>query len=52
MKHRTFPFISFQVRPITSEDFDCALLQVRASVSTQDLALYEDWNSRYGSGAK
>jgi len=41
-----------QVRPISSEDFDCALRQVRASVSTQDLALYEDWNSRYGSGAK
>lgn len=41
-----------QVRPITSDDFDAALLQVRASVSTQDLALYDDWNQRYGSGAK
>ena len=48
----TNPFLLFQVRPISSEDFDCALRQVRASVSTQDLALYEDWNSRYGSGAK
>lgn len=35
-----------------NEDFEAALSQVRASVSTQDLALYEDWNSRYGSGAK
>ena len=41
-----------QVRPITREDFSAALLQVRASVSTQDLALYEDWNNRYGSGGK
>ena len=42
----------FQVRPISSQDFESALSQVRASVSTQDLALYEDWNGRFGSGAK
>lgn len=41
-----------QVRPITKEDFDAALCQVRASVSSQDLELYEDWNKRYGSAAK
>ncbi|EFX75995.1 hypothetical protein DAPPUDRAFT_322816 [Daphnia pulex] len=41
-----------QVRPITNEDFDAALCQVRASVSSQDLDLYEDWNRRYGSAAK
>ena len=43
---------AFQVRPITNEDFNAALCQVRASVSSQDLAFYEDWNNRFGSAAK
>lgn len=38
------------IRPIAKIDFDNALKQVRASVSDKDLALYEDWNARYGSG--
>ncbi len=38
-----------QVRPITFQDFDDALKQVRASVSEKDLDLYLDWNKQYGS---
>lgn len=37
------------VRPISRIDFEKALSQVRASVSNQDLALYLDWNQKYGS---
>ncbi|BFZ23961.1 hypothetical protein BsWGS_26999 [Bradybaena similaris] len=38
-----------QVRPVMYEDFEGALLQVRASVSSKDLQLYTDWNQTYGS---
>lgn len=38
-----------QVRPITFEDFEDALPQVRASVSNKDLDLYIEWNNSYGS---
>ncbi|GFO13994.1 fidgetin-like protein 1, partial [Plakobranchus ocellatus] len=38
-----------QVRPIQLSDFEEALLQVRASVSTKDLELYTEWNKTYGS---
>ena len=37
------------VRPISREDFEEALSQVRASVSDQDLDLYLDWNQKFGS---
>lgn len=37
------------VRPISREDFEEALTQVRASVSDQDLDLYLDWNQKFGS---
>ena len=37
------------MRPISIIDFDKALTQVRASVSTRDLQLYIDWNSQFGS---
>ncbi|XP_035827724.1 fidgetin-like protein 1 isoform X2 [Aplysia californica] len=40
---------SDQVRPITLKDFQDALLQVRASVSSKDLQLYEEWNHTFGS---
>jgi SpoVK/Ycf46/Vps4 family AAA+-type ATPase len=38
-----------QVRPIGIEDFRDAMSQVRASVSTADLDLFLDWNSKFGS---
>lgn len=38
-----------QVRPITMSDFLAAMNQVRASVSSNDLDLYLDWNSKFGS---
>lgn len=38
-----------QVRPISMSDFEKAMSQVRASVSTADLAMYLEWNSKYGS---
>ncbi|CAL1535521.1 unnamed protein product [Lymnaea stagnalis] len=38
-----------QVRPIMYEDFEAALCQVRASVSSKDLQLYTEWNKTYGS---
>lgn len=37
------------VRPISRQDFEEALSQVRASVSNQDLELYLDWNKKFGS---
>lgn len=40
---------SSDVRPISRTDFEEALSQVRASVSDQDLALYLDWNQKFGS---
>jgi len=39
-----------QVRPISIEDLLAGLRQVKASVSDQDLELYEDWNNKYGAG--
>lgn len=38
-----------QLRPISREDFEEALTQVRASVSSQDLEGYLDWNRQFGS---
>lgn len=38
-----------QVRPINLTDFHAAMFQVRSSVSSEDLAQYQDWNKRYGS---
>ena len=40
------------VRPISCQDFEEALTQVRASVSNQDLELYLDWNHKFGSVSK
>jgi len=37
------------VRPMSAADFQHALTQVRASVSENDLDLYEKWNQEYGS---
>ncbi|KAI0219255.1 Fidgetin-like protein 1 [Massospora cicadina] len=38
-----------EVRPITRQDFQLALRQVRASVDPGELDLYLQWNSRFGS---
>ncbi len=38
------------IRPVMLRDFEDALRQVKASVSDQDLDMYRDWDSRYGSG--
>lgn len=38
-----------QVRPIDINDFYRAMSQVRASVSSADLAFYLDWNEKFGS---
>lgn len=38
-----------QVRPVDFGDFEKALCQVRASVSSTDLHAYVEWNSMYGS---
>jgi len=37
------------VRPIRQSDFEDAIMQVRASVSAQDLDGYMEWNKQYGS---
>lgn len=37
------------VRPISLDDFEKALTQVRASVSSSDLLAYLDWNAKFGS---
>ena len=37
------------VRPICFQDFKNALRQVRASVGTQDIAGYVEWNTQFGS---
>jgi SpoVK/Ycf46/Vps4 family AAA+-type ATPase len=37
------------VRPISLQDFKNAIRQVRASVGTQDIETYIQWNSQYGS---
>ena len=36
------------VRPVTYEDFQTALQQVKPSVSPQDLGLYIEWNKQFG----
>ncbi|XP_048248695.1 fidgetin-like protein 1 isoform X1 [Haliotis rufescens] len=41
-----------QVPPITFPDFQEAFLQVRASVSQNDLDLYINWNKQFGSFGK
>ncbi|GBG78492.1 hypothetical protein CBR_g26520 [Chara braunii] len=38
-----------EFRPISLQDFQRALQQVRASVSASELGLYEDWNRQFGS---
>lgn len=38
-----------KVRPISMDDFEEALGGVRASVGSQDLKLYEEWNTQFGS---
>jgi SpoVK/Ycf46/Vps4 family AAA+-type ATPase len=40
---------SSEVRPIVRKDFEDALMQVRASVSNQDLDGYLEWNKQFGS---
>lgn len=40
-----------EVRPIEFSDFEDALLQVKASVSSKDLQGYNVWNKMYGSGS-
>ena len=37
------------VRAMTMQDFEYALMQVRASVSERDLDMYKDWNQQFGS---
>ena len=39
---------SSEVRKICLEDFRNALAKVRISVSTEDVAKYEEWNTRFG----
>jgi SpoVK/Ycf46/Vps4 family AAA+-type ATPase len=38
------------VRAINKQDLVDALRQVKASVSDQDLQMYEEWNEKYGAG--
>ncbi|KAI3705506.1 hypothetical protein L1987_75745 [Smallanthus sonchifolius] len=37
------------MRPVTLEDFENALQEVRPSVSVNELGTYEDWNNQFGS---
>lgn len=37
------------MRPVTLQDFESALQEVRASVSLNELGIYEDWNKQFGS---
>lgn len=37
------------MRPITLQDFENALLEVRPSVSLNELGTYEEWNKQFGS---
>lgn len=39
------------VRPVSFEDFKMALTRVRASVSSDDLMVYEKFDRTFGSGA-
>ncbi|KAJ0988869.1 hypothetical protein J5N97_007225 [Dioscorea zingiberensis] len=37
------------MRPVTLQDFENALQEVRPSVSSNELSTYEDWNRQFGS---
>lgn len=37
------------MRPVTLQDFKAALQEVRPSVSSNELGIYEDWNKQFGS---
>jgi SpoVK/Ycf46/Vps4 family AAA+-type ATPase len=37
------------VRPIEFRDFEMALESIKASVSPDDLKVYEDWERKFGS---
>lgn len=37
------------VRPVMLKDFEAALQEVRPSVSTSELGIYEEWNKQFGS---
>ncbi|XP_055805391.1 ATPase family AAA domain-containing protein FIGL1 [Solanum dulcamara] len=37
------------MRPVTLQDFECALQEVRPSVSLNELGAYENWNKQFGS---
>lgn len=37
------------MRPVTLQDFESALQEVRPSVSLSELGAYEDWNKQFGS---
>ncbi|XP_024991442.1 ATPase family AAA domain-containing protein FIGL1 isoform X2 [Cynara cardunculus var. scolymus] len=37
------------MRPVTLQDFENALQEVRPSVSVNELGTYEDWNNQFGS---
>ena len=41
---------SADIRPVSMDDFELALRQVKPSVSEQDLQSYKEWDSRFGSG--
>ncbi|KAK6912977.1 Vps4 oligomerization, C-terminal [Dillenia turbinata] len=36
-------------RPVTLQDFETALQEVRPSISLNELETYEDWNKQFGS---
>ncbi|KAL1830968.1 hypothetical protein DCAR_0100921 [Daucus carota subsp. sativus] len=38
-----------EMRPVTLQDFESALQEVRPSVSLNELGIYEDWNKQFGS---
>ncbi|KAM3255345.1 hypothetical protein ACQJBY_048583 [Aegilops geniculata] len=38
-----------EVRPVMLKDFEAALQEVRPSVSTSELGIYEEWNMQFGS---
>ena len=37
-----------QIKPITSEDFEASLVNIRPSVSKQGLKEFEDWAREFG----
>ena len=42
---------SSEVRAVAMCDFECALCQVRPSVSQKELVAFEEWNTQFGSFA-